>query len=88
MGGWVDLVSMQKYLLLVLMFFSCASNRKDAITEQEDFIKSHPNWKGHDFGFKKRKPDVDIFEVVEAINQEKKNKSLRDSILIIDEKEK
>ena len=79
---------MQKYLLLVLMFFSCASTNKDAITEQEDFIKSHPNWKGHDFGFKKRKPDVDIFEVVEAINQEKKNKSLRDSILIIDEKEK
>ena len=79
---------MQKYLLLVLLFFSCASTRKDAITEQEDFIKSHPNWKGHDFGFKKRKPDADIFEVVEAINQEKKNKSLRDSILIIDEKEK
>ena len=79
---------MQKFLLLVLMFFSCASNRKDAVTEQEDFIKSHPNWKGHDFGFKKRKPDADIFEVVEAINQEKKNKSLRDSILIIDEKEK
>ena len=79
---------MQKYLLLVLMFFSCASNRKDAVTEQEDFIKSHPNWKVHNFGFKKRKPDADIFEVVEAINQEKKNKSLRDSILIIDEKEK
>ena len=70
------------------MFFSCASTRKDAITEQEDFIKNHPNWKGHDFWFKQRKPDTDIFEVVEAINQEKKNKSLRDSILIIDEKEK
>ena len=79
---------MKKYLLLVLIFFSCASTNKDAIRQQEDLIKNHPSWKGHDFGFKKRKPDTDIFEVVEAINQEKKNKSLRDSILIIDEKEK
>ena len=79
---------MKKYLLLVLIFFSCASTNKDAIRQQEDLIKNHPSWKGHDFGFKQRKPDTDIFEVVEAINQEKKNKSLRDSILIIDEKEK
>ena len=82
------MASMKKYLLLVLMFFSCASTRKDAITEQEDFIKNHPNWTGHAFGFKQSKPDSDIFEVVEAINQEKKNKPLRDSILIIDDKEK
>ena len=79
---------MKKYLLLVLIFFSCSSTNKDAIRQQEDLIKNHPTWKGHDFGFKKRKPDTEIFEVVEAINQEKKNKSLRDSILIIDEKEK
>ena len=69
------------------MFFSCASTRKDAITEQEDFIKSHPNWKVHDFGFKKRKPEFDGNEIIKTINEEKKNKSIPDTILIIESKD-
>ena len=79
---------MKKYLFIVLIFFSCASNRKSAITEQEDFIKSHPNWKGHTFGFKERELSIDIFEVIEAIKQEKKIQSVQDSIFLKDEKEK
>jgi len=79
---------MQKYLFIVLIFFSCASNRKDAITKQEDLIKSHPNWKGHNFGFKKRKLDTNVIGVIEAIKQEKKIQSIQDSIFAIDEKEK
>ena len=79
---------MKKYLFIVLIFFSCASNRKSAITEQEDFIKNHPNWKGHTFGFKERELNIDVFEVIEAINQEKKIQSIQDSIFVIDEKEK
>ena len=79
---------MKKYLFIVLIFFSCASNRKNAIREQEDFIKTHPNWRGHHFGFKKRKLDTDVFEVIEAIKQEKKIKSIQDSIFVIEEKEK
>jgi len=85
---FVDLVSLKKYLFIVLIFFSCASNRKSAITEQEDFIKSHPNWKGHTFGFKERELSIDVFEVIEAIKQEKKIQSIQDSIFVIDEKEK
>jgi len=81
------LVSMQKYLLLVLIFFSCASTNKDAIRQQEDLIKNHPSWKGHDFGFKKRKPEFDGNEIIKIINEEKKNKSIPDTILIIESKD-
>ena len=79
---------MKKYLFIVLIFFSCSSTRKNAIREQEDFIKRHPNWRGHHFGFKKRKLDTDGYEVIEAIKQEKKIKSIKDSIFVIEEKEK
>ena len=79
---------MKKYLFIVLIFFSCSSTRKNAIREQEDFIKRHPNSRGQHFGFKKRKLDTDVFEVIEAIKQEKKIKSIQDSIFVIEEKEK
>jgi len=79
---------MQKYIFIVLIFFSCASSRKNAIAKQEDFIKSHPNWKGHNFGFKERELDTDVFEIIEAIKQEKKIQSVQDSIFLNDEKEK
>jgi hypothetical protein len=78
---------MKKYLFIVLIFFSCASNRKNAIAKQEDFIKSHPNWKGHNFGFKERELDTDVFEIIEAIKQENKIQSVQDSIFLKDEKE-
>ena len=43
-------------LFIGFAFLSCASTNDDAIRQQEDFIKNHPTWKGHDFKFEKRKP--------------------------------
>ena len=38
-------------LFIVFAFLSCASTNDDAIRQQEDFIKNHPTWKGHDFKY-------------------------------------
>ena len=76
-----------RFLIFVLLLFSCASTNKDAIRRQEDLIKSHPTWKGHDFGFKKRKPEFDGNEIIKTINEEKKNNSIPDTILIIKSKD-
>ena len=58
---------MIKHLILLLFigfaFLSCASTNDDAIRQQEDFIKNHPTWKGHDFKFEKRKPELNAVEI-------------------------
>ena len=48
---------MAKILLSFLVFClrCCAFTKKDAIEQQEDFIKNHPTWRDHDFGFGKKK---------------------------------
>ena len=68
---------MKKYLLAILVFsyYSCSSTKKDAIEEQRDFIKTHPNWLGHDFGYKKGKPELNVDELIKAINEQSKKKS-------------
>ena len=75
-----------KYLSLLLFiglaFLSCASTNDDAIRQQEDFIKNHPTWKGHDFQFKKRKPKLNAEEIIEKINNEKKINAKLDSIIL------
>tara|TARA_E500000075_G_C6764611_1_gene209204 strand:+ start:301 stop:576 length:276 start_codon:yes stop_codon:yes gene_type:complete len=55
-------------LFIVFAFLSCASTNDDAIWQQEDFIKIHPTWKGHDFKFEKRKPQLNAEEIIEKIN--------------------
>ena len=67
-------------MLLGLFLFSCASSSKSAITANENFINSHPNWRGHDFNFKGKKLNTDIFKVIEAIKHEQKIQFLQDSI--------
>ena len=77
---------MTKYLILsiviCLAFWSCASTSDDALRQQEDFIKNHPTWKGHDFKFKKRKPELNAEEIIEKINNEKKINAKLDSIIL------
>lgn len=48
---------MANFLLSILIFYlrSCVSTKKDAIEQQEDFIKNHPAWRDHDFGFDQKK---------------------------------
>ena len=53
-------------LFIVFAFLSCASTNDDAIWQQEDFIKIHPTWKGHDFKFEKRKPQLNAEEIINA----------------------
>jgi len=68
---------MRKCLLAILVFsyYSCSSTKKDAIEEQRDFIKAHPSWIGHDFGYKKRKPKLNFDELIKAINEQSEKKS-------------
>ena len=69
-------------MLLGLFLFSCASSSKSAITANENFINSHPNWRGHDFNFKEKKLNTDIFKVIEAIKHEQKIQFVQDSIFL------
>ena len=77
---------MIKYLTLLificLAYWSCASTSDDALRQQEDFIKNHPTWKGHDFKFEKRKPELNAGEIIEKINNEKKINAKLDSIIL------
>lgn len=65
-----------------MTFWSCASTSDDAIRQQENFIKSHPTWKGHDFKFEKRKSELNAEEIIEKINNEKKMNAKLDSIIL------
>ena len=69
-------------LFIGLAFLSCASTNDDAIRQQENFIKNHPTWKGHDFKFEKRKPKLNAEEIIEKINNEKKINAKLDSIIL------
>ena len=77
---------MSRYLIVAILimfnFWNCASTNDDAIRQQEDFIKNHPTWKGHDFQFKKRKPELNAEEIIEKINNEKKINAKLDSIIL------
>ena len=77
---------MHNYLKIIMLFglllFSCASSSKSAISKQENFINSHPNWKGHNFNFKGKKLNTDIFKVIEAIEHEQKIQFVQDSIFL------
>ena len=69
-------------IFIFLAFWSCASTSDDALRQQEDFIKNHPTWKGHDFKFEKRKPELNADEIIEKINNEKKINAKLDSIIL------
>ena len=75
---------MHNYLKIIMFFelllISCASSSKSALSKQEYFINSHPNWRGHDFNFKGKKLNTDIFKVIEAIKHEQKIQFVQDSI--------
>ena len=68
---------MRKCLLaiLVLSYYSCSSTKKDAFEKQRDFIKTHPSWIGHDFGYRERKPELNVDELIKAINEQNEKKS-------------
>ena len=69
-------------ILLGLLLFSCASSSKSAITANENFINSHPDWRGHDFNFKGKKSNTNIFKVIEAFKYEQKIQFVQDSIFL------
>ena len=69
-------------ILFGLFLFSCAPLSKSAIVAHENFINSHPNWRGHDFNFKEKKLNTDIFKVIEAIKHEQKIQFVQDSIFL------
>ena len=77
---------MHNYLKIIMLFglllFSCASSSKSALSKQENFINSHPNWRGHDFNFKGKKLNTDFFKVKEAIEHEQKIQFVQDSIFL------
>ena len=62
---------MAKFLLSILVFClgSCASTKKDALEQQEDYIKNHPTWRDHDFGFDQKKNHLDANDISRAINE-------------------
>ena len=62
--------------------WNCASTNDDAILQQEEFIKNHPTWKGHDFKFEKKKPELDALDIIEKINNAKKINAKLDSIIL------
>ena len=80
----LSLMSKQLTLLMFifLAFWSCASTSDDALRQQENFIKNHPTWKGHDFKFEKRKPELNAEEIIEKNNNEKKINAKLDSIIL------
>ena len=82
----VGLSLMSKHLTLLmfifLAFWSCASTSDDALRQQENFIKNHPTWEGHPLNFEKRKPELNAFEIIEKINNEKKMDAKIDSIIL------
>ena len=69
-------------MLLGLFLFSCASSGKSAIAANDNFINNHPNWRGHDFNFKGKKLNTDIFKVIEAFKYEQKIQFVQDSIFL------
>ena len=69
-------------MFFTLLLISCASSSKSALSKQENFINSHPNWRGHDFNFKGKKLNTDIFKVIEAIKYEQKIQFVQDSIFL------
>jgi hypothetical protein len=71
-----------KAVSIGLFFGSCASTNDDAISQQEDFIKNHPTWNRNDFNFQKRKPEINVLEVIEKINENKKIDAKLDSIIL------
>ena len=77
---------MHNYLKIIMFFglilFSCASSRKSAISKQENFINSHPNWRGHNFNFKGKELKTNVFKVMEAIQHEQKIQFVQDSIFL------
>ena len=77
---------MHNYLKIIMFFglllISCASSSKSALSKQENFINSHPNWRGHDFNFKGKKLNTDIFKVMEAIQHEQKIQFVQDSVCL------
>ena len=77
---------LEKYTIFLffisLTFLSCASTSDDALIQQENFINNHPTWKGHDFKFEKRKPELNADEIIEKINNEKKINAKLDSIIL------
>ena len=77
---------MHNYLKIIMFFglllISCASSSKSALSKQENFINSHPNWRGHNFNFKGKKLNTDIFKVIEASKHEQKIQFVQDSIFL------
>ena len=77
---------LEKYTIFLffisLTFLSCASTSDDALIQQENFINNHPTWKGHDFNFEKRKPELNADEIIEKINNKKKINAKLDSIIL------
>ncbi len=69
-------------LFIGLVNWNCASTHDDAILQQEEFIKNHPTWKGHDFKFEKKKLELDALDIIEKINNEKKINAKLDSIIL------
>ena len=69
-------------VLFGLFLFSCASSSKSAIVKQENFINSHPNWRGHNFNFKGKKLNTDVFKIKGALKQEQKIQFVQDSIIL------
>ena len=68
---------MCNYLLAILVFFhfGCSSTKKNAIEKQRKFITTHPTWIGHDFGYKKIKPEYDVDALIKIVNEESEKKS-------------
>ena len=77
---------MTKNPTLLMFFFlaiwSCASTSDDALRRQENFIKNHPTWEGQPLNFEKRKPELNVIEIIEKINNEKKMDAKIDSITL------
>ena len=69
-------------MILGVLLSGCASSSKSAFSKQENFINSNPKWRGHDFNFKGKKLNTDIFEVMEAIQHEQKIQFVQDSIFL------
>ena len=49
---------------------------------KEWIIKNHPTWEGQPLNFEKRKPELNVIEIIEKINNEKKMDAKIDSIIL------